>query len=211
MRSPKRAGCWCSVVNNIWSHLGLPPIGNETALHIDLATAFIALLALAFSIWTWRHQTRLSIEAMRIERDNDLIRWIDAVIDVIVDVEFLLRSWSPSDNSASFLRQRDAQLGKLAAVIDKGRLYFPDFTRDVANVEGDNSPRSNGPPLLDELVHIYDLIKGIELKEDTMKASREDLMLKKRSFVISAQDEVKLDRRMLIAKSLKHKHRGSRK
>jgi hypothetical protein len=49
------------MLSSIWNFFHLPPIGAEMALHIDLASAFIAMLALIFSIWTWRHQTRIRI------------------------------------------------------------------------------------------------------------------------------------------------------
>ena len=182
---------------NIWSWF--PPLSHETALHIDLATAFIALLALAFSIWTWRHQTRLSIEAMRIERDNDLIRWIDAVIDVIVDIEFLLRN--PPGDPGQFGSQRNTHLARLAAVIDKGRLYFPGFTRDMIGDDGEPLALGVGPPLLDDLVQIYDLVRNIDLKDEKAVATtRRELMMKKRNFVIEAQDEVEIDRRLIFKK-----------
>jgi hypothetical protein len=190
-----------ALLNRIWAWLNLPPVGHETALHIDLATAFIALLALIFSIWTWRHQTRISIEAMRIERDNDLIRWIDAVIDTIVEVEFFLRGWTATVDAAQLSIQRDGHLAKVAAAIDKGRLYFPNFTRDVIASEGVPPSPKSGLVLLDDLVDIYDLIKGIDLHAETaVKAARQELMKKKRHFVISAQNEIEPDRRLLSAK-----------
>jgi hypothetical protein len=185
----------------MWSWLGLPPVGHETALHIDLATALIALLALIFSIWTWRHQTRMSIEAMRMERDNGLIHWIDSVIETIVEIEFLLRDKVASGDQAQLLGKRDAYLASLAAAVDKGRLYFPRFTRDVALFDAEPSLPKVGPPILDGLVGIYDLVKGIDLRDaGAIKLARPELMKAKRLFIIEAQNEVEPNRRLLPKK-----------
>jgi hypothetical protein len=179
--------------------LGLPPLGSDTALHIDLATALIALLALIFSIWTWRHQTRLIDEDRRIERDNGLIRWIDGVIDTIVESEFFLRGWLESTDAALLANQRSTCLAKLAAAIDKGRLYFPTFTRDVTGDDDEVRPSGLGLALLDHLVTIYDLVKNVDLQnEASVKAGRHELMITKRHFVMSAQDEVEPERRLLL-------------
>jgi hypothetical protein len=190
-----------SVMNRLWSWLSLPPVSHETALHIDLATALIALIALIFSIWTWRHQTRISVEAMRMERDNDVIRWVDSVIDTIVEIEFFLRGWTAPEDHAQVAVKRDRHLAALAAAIDKGRLYFPNFPRDVILSEGEPPSPKFGLPILDDLVEIYDAIRVVDLKNATaVEAARQAIMRTKRHFVITAHNEVEPNRRLFAIK-----------
>jgi hypothetical protein len=187
-------------MNEFLHWLGLPHLGAETGVHIDLATAFIALLALAVSIWTWRHQTRLAVETMRMERDNDVIRWVDSVIDAIVEIEFLLRGSIATDYDQLAIK-RDRHLAVLAAAIDKGRLYFPNFTRDV--VLSDSEPESPkfGLPILDDLVEIYDVARVADLKNaSAVQAAREQIMKTKRHFIIGAHNEVEPNRRLFTVK-----------
>ena len=132
-------------MNWLLSLFGLPPVGPETALHIDLASAIIALFALIFSIWTWRHQTRLRRGSLLAQRDSGLIRWIETTIDTIVEIEFFLRRRTPTTDAAQYSIQRDDHLAKLAAAIDKGRLYFPKFTRDVIGAQ--NTPATQASQL----------------------------------------------------------------
>jgi hypothetical protein len=189
------------VLNRILELLGLPKLGLETAPHLDLATGLIALIALIFSIWTWRHQTRMSVEAMRMERDNDVIRWIDSAIDVIVEIEFFLRSWIAPAGAAPLAMQRDRHLAALAAAIDKGRLYFPNFTRDVVLSEGEPPSPKFGLPILDYLVEIYDALRLADLKsQSAVETARQAIMKTKRLFVISAHNEVEPNRRLFTIK-----------
>jgi hypothetical protein len=188
----------------IWNWLHLPPLAGETALHIDLASALIALLALGFSIYTWWHQGRMRRLAIIAQRDAGLILWIELAIDVIVGTEFFLRSWTAGANTAKYVADRDQHLAQLAAVIDKGRLYFPWFTRDIelpdepaeqAQSSDNEMPAAGALPLLDDLVEIYDLIKALDfLHPDVLKRTRIDVMRKKRHFVAEAQKKVEFRR-----------------
>src|SRR5437868_6990560 len=69
-------------------------IAHEIALQIDLAAASIAFIALMFSVWSWTNQRRLALEDLRTRRDNDVIAWTNATIDVICRAELLLNSSS---------------------------------------------------------------------------------------------------------------------
>jgi hypothetical protein len=189
-----------------WGFMHLPPIGNETELHLDLASAAIALLALAFSIYTWRHQKKMRELSIAAQRDAGLIRWTESAIDAVVASEFLLRSWTADADAAQYARDRDEHLAKLAAVIDKGRLYFPWFARDI--VEGQAAPAADlvevnanaSPvriqlPILDDLVEIYDLIRTIDFgRADMLSQTRTEVMKKKRHFVLEAQKKVEFRR-----------------
>jgi hypothetical protein len=186
--------------------LDLPPAGHETALHFDLASAFIAFLALAFSVYTFFHQRRLRALALLAQRDSGLIRWTELAIDTIVEIEFLLRKRTASAGAAQYADERDELLAKLAAVIDKGRLYFPKFTRDVVKVPSTPEPAPAGPqnkpallsatlPLLDDLVEIYDLTNKVDFRDEpAMKKAQSDVMIKKRDFIKTAQNEVEFRR-----------------
>jgi hypothetical protein len=174
-----------------------PPFDDRVALHIDFAAAFIAMVALGFSVWSFFNQKRISLEAMRIERDNDLIDWINAVIDTVVQAEFLMRSWTRALEEKEFSAKRDGCLAGIAAAIDKGRLFFPNFTLDVVDEEDQSLSREEGEAMLDHLVKIYDLINHLQAHpgEAAMKDLRLNLMKKKRDFVKAAQEEVKPERR----------------
>jgi len=174
-------------------------------LHLDLAALLIALLGAAFSVGAWLNQRRVSQASIRIERDNDLIPWINSLIDIIVEAEFLLRSWTPTLDEREFLAKRNASLAKIAAAIDKGRLFFPDFARDVVGSAKPVAAPASHKAILDLLVEIYDLLNTSIPDVTSLTETRRDLLVKKRDLVRWAQDEVQVARRGQVIK-LRHEN-----
>jgi hypothetical protein len=165
---------------------------------LDFAAAAIAVIALWISRRAARNQERLSIETLRVQRDNDLITWTNGVIDTLVGIEFLLRDWvrQPAD----FAAVRDGYLADLSAWIDKGRLYFPKFALDVIGPRTEPAPHDLAVP--DRLVEVYDLIKGVDAQHpESIETARHDLLLRKRAFMTHAQAEVDPQRRVKFLKS----------
>jgi hypothetical protein len=182
----------------MWS---IPAFAKEITLQIDLATAVIALIALFFSIWSFKHQRNLSIETLRVQRDNDVIRWTNDTIDLLVEIEFLMRDWLRLYTIKEFSTRRDDLLARLSATIDKGRLFFPNFSRDVVGAEKPSAYRGKRQAILDRLVEIYDLVKQLDPENpDTIESVRHDTMIKKREFVSHAQSAVEPGRRLSFFK-----------
>jgi len=179
-----------------WLHF--PQFDDKIALHLDFAAAAIAVAALWFSWRADRNRELMNIETMRVERDNDLISWINSVIEIIVEMEFILREWSgPSDGKAIVAKTRP-YLVKLASAIDQGRLYFPNFTLDIVPGESTEPAQiGHGPPILDHLIRIYNLVKDVDTVSE-IDPARRDLLLKKREFIAAAQAEIEPNRRLLV-------------
>jgi hypothetical protein len=170
---------------------------DHVTLQVDLAAAAIALIALVVSIRTWRRQTRLAIEAMRVQRDNDVIRWTNETIDVVAEIDALLRGGVRYRELKDFLLIRDGCLGRLSANIDKGRLYFPNVSHATYGTEKETAFQGHRQPILDRLVEIYDHAKDIDPGDtDALQAARHDIVKLKRSFVSEAQSAVEPQRRI---------------
>ena len=103
---------------------------KPATLQFDLAAALIALAALWFSVEANRRQTRLAARTSRIERDNDIIEWVNRTIATIVQIEFFLRDCARSATGKLAEGKRDDFLAQLSMAIDQGRLYFPNFHLD---------------------------------------------------------------------------------
>jgi hypothetical protein len=169
---------------------------QSVQLQLDLAAAAIAVVALVVSRRAYRNQERLSLETLRVQRDNDVIQWTNGVIDTLVSVEFHLRDWARNMQPQQFVAKRDQYLADLSAAIDKGRLYFPHFALDVIGPKTASPPAAERQAILDRLVDIYDLIKGLDPRApDEIDKAREILLLRKRAFMAHAQREVNPQRR----------------
>jgi hypothetical protein len=168
------------------------------ALHLDFAAALIAIAALLYARKADRNREQLNIETMRVERDNDLIRWINSVIEIIVEIEFILREWNGPSDGKAIVAKTKPYLVKLAAAIDQGRLYFPDFSLDIVPGEStEPSQIGHGPPILDHLIKIYNLVKDVDTLSE-IKPARHDLLVMKRKFIAAAQAEIEPQRRLLF-------------
>jgi hypothetical protein len=175
--------------------------GKEIALQIDFAAASIAIIALIFSFFSFRNQRRLAIETLRVQRDSDVIAWTNNTIDLLVDIEFLIRDWIRLYTLKEFSGKRDELLARLSATIDKGRMYFPNFVRDVVSGVKPAAFTGKRQAILDRLVEFYDLVKELDPENpETIEKVRHELMLKKRQFVSHAQTEVEPGRRIAILK-----------
>jgi hypothetical protein len=186
-------------VNDLLTRIAPPwhDFWSNVQFHLDLAAAAIAVIAIWISRRASRGQERLSVESLRVRRDNDLIHWTNGVIETLVGIEFLLRDWVRQPTQ--FLAKRDGYLAELSAWIDKGRLYFPKFALDVIG------PRTEPPPTAlsvpDRLVEIYDLVKGLDVQHpDHVEKARHELLMKKRAFMAHAQAEVDPQRRVRFLK-----------
>ncbi len=168
---------------------------SPATLQFDLAAALVALVALVFSAVTFYQQRRISIETLRIQRDNDVIHWMNRTIDVLVGIEFFLRDAGRYAQQQQFTIKRDEFLAQLSAAIDKGRLYFPSFTLDVIAPEKPPA-RDHDRDILNKLVRTYDLIKFLEPQSAAaVDAARLRLLLEKRAFMADARAEVQPQRR----------------
>ena len=96
---------------------------SPASLQFDLAAALVALVALLFSIITFVQQRRIILETLRIQRDNDVIGWLNQTIEILVGIEFFLRDASRPSQQLQFGSKRDEFLARLSGAIDKGRLY----------------------------------------------------------------------------------------
>jgi hypothetical protein len=179
-----------------WLHF--PSLEDKIALHLDFAAAAIALLALWYARKSDKTRELMNIETMRVERDNDLIRWINSVIEIIVEMEFILREWNGPSDGKAIVAKTKPYLVKLAAAIDQGRLYFPNFSLDVVPGESTEPAQiGHGPPILDHLIRIYNLVKDVDTVSE-IDPARRDLLLKKREFISAAQAEIEPRRRLLF-------------
>jgi hypothetical protein len=168
------------------------------AMHLDVAAAAIAVVALLYARKADKNREQLNIETMRVERDNDLIRWINSVIEIIVEMEFILREWNGPADGKTIVAKTKPYLVKLAAAIDQGRLYFPKFSLDIVP-EDSTEPEQigHGPPILDHLIRIYNLVNDVDTISE-IKPARHNLLLMKREFIAAAQAEIEPARRLLV-------------
>ncbi|KAF0182030.1 MAG: hypothetical protein IV086_16305 [Hyphomonadaceae bacterium] len=92
--------------------------------------AFGSAIAAAWSFLlnraTVQRQERMQFEALRAARDTDLIGWADEVIERLSDAQRLCRDMDDRLIAGdAFLQARSETRTRLSALLDRGRLFFP--------------------------------------------------------------------------------------
>jgi hypothetical protein len=178
----------------------MPPLAHEIVLQVDLATTVIALLGLCFSLWLGWRQSRLDIERLRQQRDNDIIRWSDMALAACCNAEMLLNpDYLGATDMKDYEKRRFEVLEQLSCAIDSGRLYFPNLEAEKYGLEKEAAFRGKRHPVLDMLVRIYDLLHNVSYAKPAAAertALRERAVHDKREFISRVQAEVDPRRRI---------------
>jgi hypothetical protein len=102
--------------------------GEWLAIFSAAAAFFSFLLNRA----TVKRQERMQFEALRAARDTDLIAWAGEVIERLADAQRLCRDFD--DNivtEAELLTARSETRTRISALLDRGRLFFPNTVGDA--------------------------------------------------------------------------------
>ena len=179
----------------------------QIALQIDFAAAAIAVVALVISVLISRRQSRLDLEQLRMQRDNDVIGWCNKSLDAFCSAEMLLhREYWASSAKADYEKERMTIMRDLSSCIDQGRLYFPNLNKQQYGLHKESAFQGLRHLALDCLVWTYDVLRndsGYDKTED-FEGRRAEITKYKREFVSEVQSEVDPVRRVSFLSG----HRG---
>ncbi|MBI1340269.1 hypothetical protein GC169_08695 [bacterium] len=131
-------------------------MGPET--WTTFGSAIVALLSFFFNWRMVRRQERRESTALKLAHDTDVIRWSDEVILELALSAELLAEKGVSYPEQDFRGRRSGQRARLSALIDRGRLFFPNQRDGVKGVEKEEAYQGSRQPALEVLVLAYDLL-----------------------------------------------------
>lgn len=188
--------------------LGL--VVNIAAAIGQVLAAFFALAALIFSLKTAREQQSMSeriasehqalqIEQLRMQRDSDILRWTERCIECLSDADVFASGLAGS--AADFYAdQRLAAIQmRLSALIDQGRMYFPNQAPESKGQEKPPAYQGERQRILSMLVHAHFALDGLKATHDPAKCMEvcQELLDLRRHFVSEAQ--IAIDPRRYVA------------
>lgn len=179
---------------------------NVAAAVGQVLAAILAVIALMISISTARAQQRLAtsisreeqamlFEQVRNQRDSDVIRWTEACVHGLAEIESFVAHTPASDSSA----RKHQLLSRLSALIDHGRLFFPNDQPESKGADKPAAYQGVRQMILTVLVSAYNVLA----REETLASDAErakacaELMELRRAFVSEAQ--LAIDPRRFIA------------
>lgn len=86
------------------------------------AATILSLFALIMSLWVFQRQQRLNRWQLRLHREDHIIEWSQACIQLMAEVEEHI-SLGTNLAQSDYIQLRS----RLSARIDEGRLYFPNL------------------------------------------------------------------------------------
>jgi uncharacterized protein YbbC (DUF1343 family) len=160
--------------------LSLPEFGDS----LNAAALIVALVALLISIYSWRTADRGA--------RNDLISqvrdWAGDVIDALSSAAGLCALTPEKMDGAFFLRRSDL-MSTLSALLDRGRMFFPNTYRDSYGTHKLPAFRGLRPQILDVVLLAYELSRTIDYVSGTLNDRRRDGFVEiKKVFVSAVQD-----------------------
>lgn len=93
---------------------------------LAFGSAVAAMWSFALNRATVKRQERMQFEGLRAQRDTDLIAWATEVIERLADAQRLCRDVEDGLIAGDdVLRARSESRTRLSALLDRGRLFFP--------------------------------------------------------------------------------------
>jgi hypothetical protein len=183
---------------------------NAAAAVGQLVAAFLALIALIVSVRTSRAQQQLTqdlakeqgqlmFEQVRMQRDSDILRWTHDCVEVLAQCEAFFESVTPATQTAESQDQLRALRHRLSALIDCGRMFFPNHQPDKKGADNPAAYQGFRQRILSRLVAAHNVVSKFDrLKSDEHRLERlSRLNALRRMFVSEAQ--LAIDPRRFIA------------
>ncbi len=173
---------------------------NAVAALGQCAAALLAVFALIVSLRTSRAQMKLSetiaheqrtlmFEQVRMQRDSDVLRWTQDCVTMLSECETFFETNAPSDLSPEARRLLQSIRQRLSALIDHGRLFFPNSNPDKKGLDKPAAYQGFRQRILSRLVSAYGVVSKFErLRSDEHRAERRNRLNDlRREFVSEAQ------------------------
>jgi len=147
-----------------WNSLSSAEKIEAVAAISQTVAVFFSLMALALSLWVFSRQQRLNRWQLRLQREDHIIAWSRSCIILMAEVEehlkFIGNGPLQSLPYDKFVKIR----AELSALIDEGRLYFPNIQNTPHGLDKQEAYKGYRQPILDHLVEAYDFIGKIQRK-----------------------------------------------
>lgn|GEM_PF-286980 len=134
---------------------------ENVELVVAVGSAAVAVIGALLSGNAARRQHRMQKEQLRQNIDRMSMEWggdaIDALADAIALAE-LCRTHLPD---AEIETRKSSIAARISALVDKGRLFFPNIDPDAKGVDKEHAYRGSRPPILDALMYAYYEVRGL--------------------------------------------------
>ena len=186
------------LINSIWSSI----TGMSGDTMMGAGSAFVAALSALFSWRASRRAERRDGANLKLAHDSDIIRWSDEVILALARSNETLCEKGLSYNDNDFAARRSNERAHISALIDRGRLFFPNRTDTDPGADKEAGFQGYRQPVLQALVHAHDVVDRSGAAPGPDRAAAEQLMKHRRQFIAEVFQTIDPVRRGMTLKEL---------
>ena len=122
---------------------------------IAIGSALVALVSAFAARAETRRQRRLQTERLRQSIDAASLEWGNHAIDALGRAAMFARTRHLQANDATFAGGKASLLIGLSALVERGRMFFPNLDPDNKGADKDGAYRGHRPPILDAVMWAY--------------------------------------------------------
>jgi hypothetical protein len=169
---------------------------------LGIASAVIAVVSFVLNLRLVARQEKRNAANLKMAHDSDIIRWADEVILALARANETLCEKGLSYNDNDFAVRRSDERALISALIDRGRLFFPNRTDTDHGADKEAGFQGYRQPVLQALVHAHDVIDKAGATPGPDRAAAEQLMKHRRKFIAEVFQTVDPVRRGMTLKEL---------
>lgn len=122
---------------------------------VAAGSAAIAVISALIARGETRRQRKLQTERLRQSIDAASLDWGNTAIETLARAAMFARTRHMQTNDGSFLANKANLQVALSALVDRGRMFFPNLEPDKKGAEKEGAYRGHRPPILDALMWVY--------------------------------------------------------
>ncbi|MFT3725945.1 MAG: hypothetical protein QM773_20460 [Hyphomonadaceae bacterium] len=166
---------------------------------LALMSAVLAISSFVLNLRLVARQEKRNATSLKLAYDSNVIDWSDEVLHVLADAHEVLAEKGVSYGDADFPMRRSETRAKLSALIDRGRIFFPNRTDTDHGADKDMGFQGHRQPILSTLVRAYGAIDKGGDGPGPDRVAVDALMVERRKFVaevFKAVDPVRRGRKI---------------
>ena len=122
---------------------------------IAIGSALVALVSAFVSRAETRRQRRLQTERLRQSIDAASLEWGNHAIDALGRAAMFARTRHLQASDGTFAAGKHSLMINLSALVERGRMFFPNLDADNKGMDKDGAYRGHRPPILDAIMWAY--------------------------------------------------------
>ncbi len=166
------------------------PFATAAAVIVAVLAALYAQKSAALQERETERQGRIALESMLIDYHGAIIRWADECLDQMGQAISLTFFDPDKTEGDSFFNRRSNCIWHLSALLDRGRLLFPNEAPDRHGGDKPGAFRGFRPVVLDQIKYMHDHVRELRRVQPEARSPehlRSEMVKCKRQFVTEVQ------------------------